>query len=124
MLTKALQRTDLQWVSSHRSKLRGAVGIDVGLTRRLVQKLPAQGMKEALESVLVGDMVVRHVTKHWQPHDGRCPCELAEETVQHVFWECPRYAGHRQSCEQGLGGRLPPCLAQLGAPMQLPALAA
>ena len=69
-------------------------------------------------------MVVRHLTKHWQPHDGRCPCELAEETVQHVFWECPRYAGHRQSCEQGLGGRLPPCVAQLGAPMQLPALAA
>ncbi len=38
-------------------------------------------MKEALESVLVGNMVVRHLTKHWQPHDGRCPCELAEETV-------------------------------------------
>jgi hypothetical protein len=68
-------------------------------------------------------MVVRHLTKHWQPHEGRCPCELAEETVHHAFWDCPRYASHRQLCEPGLGSRLQPCQAQLGAPLLHPAVA-
>ncbi len=36
--------------------------IDVGLARRLALKLPAKGMREAFESVLVGDVVVRHQT--------------------------------------------------------------
>ncbi len=72
MLTRALQRTDLEWEGRHRSRLRGAAGIDVRLTRQIVQKLPAGGPREALGSVLVGDMVVRHLTKHWQPHGGRC----------------------------------------------------
>ncbi len=67
MLTRALQHTDLEWVGRHRSKLRGAAGIDVRLTWQIVQKLPARGPREALASVLVGDMVVRHLTKHWQP---------------------------------------------------------
>ncbi len=35
-----------------------------GKARQVVQKLPAREPKEALESVLVGDMVVRHLTKH------------------------------------------------------------
>ena len=87
-----------------------------------MQKLPATGPREARESVLVGDMVVRHLTKHWQPHGGRCLCGLAEETVQRVFWECPRYAVLRQVCEQGNGSRLPPRQGQLGAPAELPPL--
>jgi hypothetical protein len=123
LLAEALQQRDLRWVSQHRRGLKGAELIDVGLARRMVQTLPAKGPREAMESVLVGDMVVRHLTKHWQLHGGRCQCELAEETVRHALWECPLYASHRQQCEPGLVSRLQPCQAQLGATLLHPATA-
>jgi hypothetical protein len=82
-------------------------------------------MREAFESVLVGDMVVRHQTRHWQPHDGRCLCGLAQETVDHVFWHCPRYAQHRwgsSRCGAAASSQLHGCQKVLGAPALLPEL--
>ena len=99
-----MQRTDLEWVARHRSRLRTAAGIGVRLTRQVVQKLPARRSREALESVLVGDCVVCHLTKHWQGHDGHCQGCLVEETVDRVFWHCPRCVQQRQGssrCGEG-----------------------
>ena len=95
LMSQALQNHDLEWVAKHRSGLQEAALLDVSLARRLAGQLPAQGMREAFEAVLIGDMVVRHQTRHWQPHDGGCFCGLGQETVNHVFWHCPRYAKHR-----------------------------
>ncbi len=77
---------DLEWVSQRRPSLKDAAGIDVALVTQVACKLPATGLREAFESELVGDLVVRHLTKHWQEHDGLCQFGLAEETVDHVFW--------------------------------------
>ena len=127
VLAKALQLQDLEWVGRHRSGLKAAAQIDVGLARRLALRLPALGMREAYESVLVGDMVVRRQTRHWQHHDGMCLCGLAQETVDHVFWHCPRYAKHRWGggrCGTAASSQLPSCQLLLGAPALLPELLA
>jgi hypothetical protein len=127
LLAKALQVHDLEWVGRHRANLKEAAQVDVGLARRVALKLPAKGMREAFESVLVGDMVVRHQTRHWQPHDGQCLCGLAQETVDHVFWHCPRYAQHRlgsSRCGTAASSQLQGCQRVLGAPTLLPELAA
>ena len=75
---------------------------------------------------MVGDMVVRHITKHWQEHNGLCQCGLAEETVDHVFWQCPRYVHERLGagrCGEGAGRSLQACQRLLGTPALLPELA-
>jgi hypothetical protein len=64
LLAEALRQRDLRWVSQQRRGLKGAELIDVGVSRRVVQTLPAKGPREAIESVLVGGMVIRHLTKH------------------------------------------------------------
>ena len=125
-LTKALQVHDLAWVGRHRAGLQAAAKVDVDLARRLALKLPAKGMREAFESVLVGDMVVRRQTRHWQHHDGMCLCGLAQETVDHVFWHCPRYAKHRwcsSRCGTAASSQLPGCQSLLGVPAVQPELA-
>jgi hypothetical protein len=127
VLTKALQAHDLEWVGRHRAGLQTASQIDVALARRLAFLMPAKGMREAFESVMVGDMVVRRQTRHWQHHDGMCLCGLAQETVDHVFWHCPRYAKHRwggSRCGTEASSRLPGCQLLLGVPAVLPELAA
>ena len=127
VLTKALQVHDLEWVGRHRSGLQAACQIDVGLARRLALKLPVKGMREAFESVMVGDMVVRRQTRHWQHHDGMCLCGLAQETVDHVFWHFPRYAKHRwggSRCGTEASSQLPGCQLLLGVPAVQPELAA
>ena len=88
-LDEALQHTDLEKVS-RRPGLQEAASIDVPAVRAIAGRMAGQGLREAYESVLVGDMVVRGITKHWQEHDGTCQCGLEEETVEHVFWRCPR----------------------------------
>jgi hypothetical protein len=125
LMAKSLQVHDLEWVGRHRASLKEVAQVDVGLARRVARKLPAKGMREAFESVLVGDMVVRHQTRHWQPHDGQCLCGLAQETVDHVFWHCPRYAQHRlgsSRCGAATSSQLHGCQKVLGAPVLLPEL--
>jgi hypothetical protein len=73
-MSETLQSYDLGWVAQRRKGLKDVASVDVGLARRLAGQLPAQGMREAFEAVLVGDMVVRHQTRHWQQHDGGCLC--------------------------------------------------
>ncbi len=76
-MAKALEVHDLEWVGRHRANLKEVAHVDVSLARRVARKLPAKGMREVFESVLVGDMVVRPQTRHWQPHDAQCLCGLA-----------------------------------------------
>ena len=76
LMAKALQVHDLEWVAQRRAGLKEGGLLDVGLSRQLAGQLPAQSMREAFESVLVADMVVRHQTRHWQQHDGSCLCGL------------------------------------------------
>ena len=93
----------------------------------VAQKLPAQGLQEAFEGIMVGDMVVRHQTRHWQAHHGQCPRQIAQETVEHIFWHCPRYAQHRWGsgrCSTAVSSRLPVCQRVLCAPLVLPELVA
>ncbi len=87
--------------------------------RQVARRLLATGRRAAFESVLVGDVVVRHLAKHWQEHGGRCQCGSAEETVDHVFWHCLRYAQQRlgnSRCGEGAGGTLKACERLLGGP--------
>ena len=122
LLSDSMQSYDLAWVAQHRKDLKEVASLDVRLARRLAGQLPAQGMREAFEAVLVGDMVVRHQTRHWQQHDGSCLCGLGQETVDHVFWHCPRYAKHRWGsgrCGNSASGQLHSCQRLLGAPSRL-----
>ena len=126
-LDEALVRSDLTWVSQRRPGLRDAASIDARATRAIASRMAAQGPREAFESVIIGDMVTRHVTKHWQQHDGKCQCGLEEETVEHVFWRCPRYQTERQGagrCGDTAARGLGACQRQLGVPARLPELEA
>ena len=76
---------------------------------------------------MAGDMVVRHQTRHWQNHGGQCLCQLEQETIEHVFWRCPRYEKHRLGatrCGAAEGAARPLCQKVLGTPLVLPELEA
>ena len=71
--------------------------------------------------------MVRSTTKHWQEHDGVCLRGLEEETVEHVFWRCPRYTVERQGpnrCGDAAARHLGGCQRRLGAPAKEAALGA
>ena len=74
--TRALEASDLAWVAERRKGLQDAVNIDVQAARALPGRLPAGGLREAYQSAIIGDMVVRATTRHWQGHDGCCLCVL------------------------------------------------
>ena len=124
-LDQGLEASDLAWVASLRKGLQDAVNIDVQATRALAGRLPASGLREAYQSAIIGDMVVRATTRHWQGHDGRCLCGLEAETVHHVWWRCPRYQSERQGgnrCSLEDAATPESCQGLLGVPMKLPAL--
>ena len=126
LLDKALRAYDLGWVAARRPNLHEAAKIDVELARMVAQQLPAHGLREAFQAVMIGDMVVRHQTRHWQGHDGGCLCQTGQETVEHVFWQCPRYAQHRWGgarCSQAASSLRPQCQRVLGTPFVLKELA-
>ena len=125
LLDQALRAHDLSWVAARRPLLREAGGIDVDLARKVARQLPAQGLREAFEGVMIGDMVVRHQTRHWQDHGGQCLCQTGQETIDHVFWQCPRYAKYRWGparCSPADSAQRPLCQRVLGTPMVLPEL--
>ena len=62
------------------------MNIDVKATRAIAGRMAAGGLREAFQAAIIGDMVVRGVTRHWQGHDGMCLCGLELETVEHVWW--------------------------------------
>ena len=64
-LDQGLEATDLAWVASRRKGLQDAVNIDVQATRALAGRLPASGLREAYQSAIICDMVVRATTRHW-----------------------------------------------------------
>ena len=84
LMDEALEATDLAWVAARRQGLGDAADIDVQATRAIASRMPAGGLREAYQSAIVGDMVVRATTKKWQGHDGCCLCGLEAETVEHV----------------------------------------
>ena len=105
--------------------MQDAINIDVQATRALAGRLPASGLREAYQSAIIGDMVVRATTRHWQGHDGRCLCGLEPETVQHVWWRCPRYQSERlggSRCSMIEAATLESCQGLLGVPVKFPAL--
>jgi hypothetical protein len=125
LMDEALEATDLAWVAARRKGLEDAADIDVQATRALASRMPTGGLREANQSAIIGDMVVRSNTRHWQNHDGRCLCGLEAETVEHVWWRCPRYQAERLSsdrCGMAEGSTLHGSQARLGAPTRLPAL--
>ena len=127
LLDAALERADLHRVSTHRKGLQGAEDLDVQAARALALRLQAGGPREAFESVMIGDMVVRGLTRHWQQHDGQCLCSRGRETVEHSLWDCPRYVSERQGAERcgaAAVSHLPPVHRRLGAPLKEPALVA
>ena len=69
---------------------RGA-SIDVKAIRAMADRVAAGGLREAFQAAIIGNEVVRGVTRHWQRHDGMCLCGLELETVEHIWWRCPRY---------------------------------
>ena len=91
LLDKGLEATDLAWVAARRKGLQGATSIDVRAARAIAGRMPAGGLREAFQSAMIGDMVVRATTRHWQGHDGLCLCGLELESTGHVWWRCPRY---------------------------------
>ena len=58
-LDAALEQTDLAWVGRRRKGLTDAANIDVKATRALADRMEAGGLREAYQSAIVGDMVVR-----------------------------------------------------------------
>ena len=76
LLDKGLEASDLAWVAERRKGLQEAASIDVQATRAIGGRLPAGGLRAAYKSAIIGDMVVRATTRHWQGHDGRCSCGL------------------------------------------------
>ena len=72
LLDKGLEASDLAWVAERRKGLQEAASIDVQATRAIAGRLPAGGLREAYQSAIIGDIVVRATTRHWQGHDGLC----------------------------------------------------
>ena len=125
LMDEALEATDLAWVAVRRKGLEDATGIDVQATRAIASRMPAGGLREAFQSAIIGDMVVRSTTRHWQGHDGCCPCGLEPESVEHVWWRCPRYQSLRLGsgrCGMVEGSTLQGCQGRLGTSMQHPAM--
>ena len=71
-LDQGLEASDLAWVAERRKGLQDAVNIDVQATRALAGRLPAGGLREAYQSAIIGDMVVRATTRHWQGPAAAC----------------------------------------------------
>ena len=120
-LDAALEQTDLAWVGRRRQGFTDAANIDVKATRALADRMEAGGFREAYQSATVGDVVVRDITKHWHHHDGACLCGLAAETVQHVWWQCPRCQGDRLGtgrCGAAEANRMSGSQARLGVQMR------
>ena len=93
---EALRKKDLQKVAKNSKMFRHVEQVDHELVRKVLNKLPTRGEKEACMAVVIGDFVTKSQTKHWQNHDGKCECGEAEETPEHVFWECPKYTDLRE----------------------------
>ena len=64
-LDAALQRRDL-FKASTRQGMQELANVDIPTASAIASRMPGQGLREAYESVLVGDMVVRGTAKRRQ----------------------------------------------------------
>ena len=86
---KAIRDRDLI-KASRRSEQQGlAQRADVDECRRILKRLPLQGLQEAARAVATGDVVTRSQSRFCQGHDGACLCGGGKETVKHFLWSCP-----------------------------------
>ena len=115
----ALRTRDLAF-ASRRAGQSELVRADILECKRVLKKLPAQGLQEAARSVATGDVVTRQQSRHWQGHDGRCLCGEGRETVTHFLWRCPHTWPARNAAagaNQVQVEHLPACQQKLAIPV-------
>ena len=115
---KAIRRRDLGKAGARKEQKGLQQGADVDECRRILKRLPTQGLQEAARAVATGDVVTRSQSRFWQGHDGSCHCGGGKETVKHFLWSCPHTWAARTSVGADLGNvcDLPAFQAKLGIP--------
>ena len=106
---KAIRRRDLGKAARRKEQQGLQECADVDDCRRILKRLPAQGLQEATRAVATGDVVTRSQSRFWQGHDGSCHCGGGKETVKHFLWSCPFTWAARDS----MGETLAACTASL-----------
>ena len=71
---QAIRRHDLSKAGARKEQQGLQQGADVDECRRLLKRLPTQGLQEAARAVATGDVVTRSQSRFWQGHDGTCHC--------------------------------------------------
>jgi hypothetical protein len=74
VVLQAIRARDLLKASRRGEQHGLAAGADVDECRRIIKRLPPQGMQEAAKAVATGDVVTRSQSRFWQGHDGNCLC--------------------------------------------------
>jgi hypothetical protein len=118
VVLQAIRARDLLKASRRGEQHGLAAGADVDECRRIIKRLPPQGMQEAAKAVATGDVVTRSQSRFWQGHDGSCFCGGGKETVKHFLWSCPFTWVARNTTGPTLGSLegLPPFQLKLGIP--------
>ena len=118
VVLKAIRARDLARASRRCEQQGLALGADVDECRRMLKRLPLQGLQEAARSVATGDVVTRSQSRFWQGHDGNCLCGGGKETVKHFLWNCPFTWVARNNAGASLESlaSLPPFQLKLGIP--------
>jgi hypothetical protein len=115
---KAIRRRDLGKAERRKEQQGLQECADVDDCRRILKRLPAQGLQEAARAVATGDVVTRSQSRFWQGHDGSCHCGGGKETVKNFLWSCPFTWAATNSVGGDLGcvNSLPAFQAKLGIP--------
>ena len=88
---QAIRRHDLSKAGARKEQQGLQQGADVDECRRILKRLPTQGLQEAARAVATGDVVTRSQSRFWQGHDGTCHCGGGERNSQALPLEMPFY---------------------------------
>ena len=108
--------------AARRDDMRGAeVGIDRNTSMKLLGKLRGRE-RRMLQRILIGSVVSREraYRARWQAHPTCLFCNAAEETVEHIFCHCPKWAHLRAAELQDEA--LPACTRLMGLAVENPQL--
>ena len=89
---QAIRRRDLGKAGTRKEQQGLQQGADVDECRRILKRLPTQGLQEAARAVATGDVVTRSQSRFWQGHDGTCHCAVASAEASWPPWS--RSSGH------------------------------